>query len=167
MRTPSRSTSAMVRIGEPAGTRYPASISRYAGLKAISPARCGSLPRKATSHAPAFTASASLPAVSNATRSTATSSRRPSSRPRSTAMPRYSPLAGSLFINYGNFLLVNKDPASGEYRGIAVDLGRELGRRLDVAVDLVAFETAGKLADAVKAGAWDVAFLGNEPQRAG
>src|SRR5882762_4661328 len=69
-------------------------------------------------------------------------------------------------INYGNFLLVNKDP-SGEYRGIAVDLGRELGRRLDVPVDLVAFETAGKLADAVKSGAWDVAFLGNEPQRAG
>jgi polar amino acid transport system substrate-binding protein len=70
-------------------------------------------------------------------------------------------------INYGNFLLVNKDPASGEYRGIAVDLGREIGRRLGVPVDLVAFETAGKLADAVKAGAWDVAFLGNEPQRAG
>src|SRR5256885_16871076 len=69
-------------------------------------------------------------------------------------------------INYGNFLLVTKDP-SGEYRGIAVDLGRELGRRLDVPVDLVAFETAGKLADAVKSGAWDVAFLGNEPQRAG
>jgi len=70
-------------------------------------------------------------------------------------------------INYGNFLLVNKDPASGEYRGIAVDLGREIGRRLGVPVDLVAFETAGKLADAAKAGAWDVAFLGNEPQRAG
>jgi len=70
-------------------------------------------------------------------------------------------------INYGNFLLVSKDPANGEYRGIAVDLGRELGRRLGVPVDLVAFETAGKLADAVKAGAWDVAFLGNEPQRAG
>ena len=70
-------------------------------------------------------------------------------------------------INYGNFLLVNKDPASGEYRGIAVDLGRELGQRLGVPVDLVPFATAGKLADAVKAGAWDVAFLGNEPQCAG
>src|SRR5258705_134855 len=70
-------------------------------------------------------------------------------------------------INYGNFLLVNKDPASGEYCGIAVDLGRELGKRLGVPVDLVAFETAGKLADAVKAGAWGVAFLGHDPQRAG
>src|SRR5437762_8048856 len=62
-------------------------------------------------------------------------------------------------INYQNFLLVNKNPASGEYSGIAVDLGRELGRRLGVPVELVPFETAGKLADAVKAGAWDVAFL--------
>ena len=70
-------------------------------------------------------------------------------------------------INYGNFLLVTKDDAKGEYRGIAVDLGRELGRRLGAQVELVAFATAGKLADAVKAGAWDVAFLGNEPQRAG
>ena len=69
-------------------------------------------------------------------------------------------------INYGNFLLVNKDVSSGEYRGIAVDLAREFGRRLGVPIELVAFETAGRMADAVKAGAWDVAFLGNEPARA-
>src|SRR5438552_2010854 len=89
--------------------------------------------------------------------------------------PRVSPAARSelaptgklrVGINYQNFLLVNKDPASGEYRGIAVDLGRELGRRLGVPVELVAFDAAGKLADAVKAGAWDVAFLANEPARA-
>ncbi len=69
-------------------------------------------------------------------------------------------------INVQNFLLVNKERAGGEYSGIAVDLGRELGKRLGVPVELVAFETAGKLADAAKAGAWDVAFLGNEPARA-
>jgi polar amino acid transport system substrate-binding protein len=65
-------------------------------------------------------------------------------------------------INYGNFLLVNPDRASG----IAVDLGRELGRGLGLPVELVIFPTAGKLADAVKTDAWDVAFLGAEPQRA-
>jgi len=56
--------------------------------------------------------------------------------------------------------------SGGEYSGIAVDLGRDLGKRLGVPVELVAFDTAGKLADAVKAGAWDVAFLGSEPSRA-
>src|SRR5436190_13923138 len=69
-------------------------------------------------------------------------------------------------INVQNFLLVNKERTGGEYGGIAVDLGREFGRRLGVPVELVAFDTVGKLADAVKAGSWDVAFLGNEPARA-
>src|SRR5712691_8376927 len=69
-------------------------------------------------------------------------------------------------INVQNFLLVNKERSGGEYSGIAVDLGRELGKSLGVPVELVAFETAGKLADTVKSGAWDVAFLGNEPARA-
>src|SRR5437879_10912792 len=69
-------------------------------------------------------------------------------------------------INVQNFLLVNKERSGGEYSGIAVILGRELGKRLGVPVEFVAFDTAGKLADAVKSGAWDVAFLGNEPARA-
>jgi polar amino acid transport system substrate-binding protein len=61
-------------------------------------------------------------------------------------------------INYGNPVLARRDSA-GELHGVAVDLGRELGRRLEIAVDLVGFESAGKMFDAVKAGAWDVAFL--------
>lgn len=69
-------------------------------------------------------------------------------------------------VNHGNFLLVNKDPASGEARGIVPDLAQELGRRLGAAVELVAYPGAGQLADAAKSGAWDVGFLGAEPQRA-
>src|SRR5687767_6499266 len=69
-------------------------------------------------------------------------------------------------LNYGNFLLVLKDAPDGTPRGIAPDLGRELGKRLGVPVEFVRFDAAGKLADAVKANAWDVAFLGAEPQRA-
>ena len=70
-------------------------------------------------------------------------------------------------INYGNSVLAKRDGASGELRGVAVDLARELGRRCQLAVDLVAFESAGKMAAAVKAGAWDAAFLALEPGRAG
>jgi polar amino acid transport system substrate-binding protein len=69
-------------------------------------------------------------------------------------------------LNYGNFLLVLKDAPDGTPRGIAPDLGRELGKRLGVPVEFVRFDAAGKLADAVKANAWDIAFLGAEPQRA-
>ena len=69
-------------------------------------------------------------------------------------------------INYGNFLLVSNYVPGTEPRGVAPDLGRELGRRLGVPVEFVVFDAAGKLADAGKTGAWDVAFLGNEPQRA-
>ena len=69
-------------------------------------------------------------------------------------------------LNYGNFLLVLKDKPDGTPQGIAPDLARELAKRLEVGVDFVKFDAAGKLADGVKSGAWDVAFLGNEPQRA-
>src|SRR6185295_3311597 len=76
--------------------------------------------------------------------------------------------AGKLRIglNYQNFLLVNGDGADGQPRGIAPDLGRELGRRLGLSVEWVKFNAAGKLFDGVKGGACDVGFLGAEPQRA-
>ncbi len=69
-------------------------------------------------------------------------------------------------INYGNPVLATRDPASGELRGVAVDLARELGSRTGLPIELVAFESAGKMFDAVKAGAWDVAFLAIDPGRA-
>jgi polar amino acid transport system substrate-binding protein len=69
-------------------------------------------------------------------------------------------------LNYQNFLLVLKDAPDGTPNGIAPDLAREIGRRTGLALEFVRFDAAGKLADAVKAGAWDIAFLGAEPQRA-
>ena len=68
-------------------------------------------------------------------------------------------------INYGNPVLATRDPANGELRGVAVDLARELGTRSGLPVELVAFDSAGKMFDAVKAGAWDVAFLAIDPGR--
>lgn len=69
-------------------------------------------------------------------------------------------------INYGNVILAQKDPATGESRGVAIDLARELGRRLDVPVELVAYQSIGTMVDGAKAGAWDIAFLGSDPARA-
>ena len=69
-------------------------------------------------------------------------------------------------INHGNPILAQKDPVTGELRGITVDLARELGRRLGVPVQLVPYDAAGKMTDAVKTGAWDIAFLAADPTRA-
>src|SRR6266850_5130627 len=91
MRTPGRSTSASVRIGEPAGTRQVTGISRYAAVNAISLARCGSAPRKPTSQAPFLAPSARSPAWRYSTNSTGTPRRRASSRPRSGATPTGTP----------------------------------------------------------------------------
>jgi polar amino acid transport system substrate-binding protein len=71
-----------------------------------------------------------------------------------------------LGINYSNFLLTAKDPVTGEGRGIAIDLGRELGRRLGVPVEVIGYPSPGELADAAGKGVWDVGFLGAEPKRA-
>ena len=70
-------------------------------------------------------------------------------------------------INYGNAILATRDPVSGESRGVAIDLTRELGRRLQVPVDLVAYESVAMMVDAARTGAWDMAFLGADPARAG
>jgi polar amino acid transport system substrate-binding protein len=69
-------------------------------------------------------------------------------------------------INFGNPVLAQKGPATGEPRGVSVDLARELGLRLNVPVELVTYDAAGKVFDALKSGAWDIAFLAIDPARA-
>jgi polar amino acid transport system substrate-binding protein len=68
-------------------------------------------------------------------------------------------------INFGNPVLAQKNPQTGEPQGASVDLARELGRRLGVAVELVTFDGAGKVFEALKT-SWDVAFLAIDPMRA-
>ena len=70
-------------------------------------------------------------------------------------------------INYGNFILATKDPGTGESRGVAIDLTRELAARLDVRFELVPYTSVAAMVDAAKTGAWDIAFLGIDPAREG
>lgn len=70
-------------------------------------------------------------------------------------------------INYGNFILATRDRTTGESRGVAIDLTRELARRLTVPVELIAYDSVATMVDAAKTGAWDIAFLGIDPARAG
>lgn len=69
-------------------------------------------------------------------------------------------------INLGNPVIAQPGPAGGDPKGVGAALGREVARRLGMPVQYFTYETAGKLADAVKAGAWDVAFLAVDPARA-
>jgi polar amino acid transport system substrate-binding protein len=69
-------------------------------------------------------------------------------------------------INFGNPILAVKDPATGEPRGVSVDLARELARRLSVPVELVTYVAAGKVVDDATTDAWDIAFVAIDPKRA-
>ena len=69
-------------------------------------------------------------------------------------------------VNYGNVVIVQRDPAGGAPRGVGAELARELARRLGARIEYVEFDTAGKIAEAVKQGKVDVAFLAADPQRA-
>src|SRR5262245_52093 len=68
-------------------------------------------------------------------------------------------------IHISNIVLAQNDVAGGEPRVITVDLARELARHLSVPVELVIFESAGRVTDAVKSNAWDVCFVAIEPAR--
>lgn len=68
-------------------------------------------------------------------------------------------------FNFRNELLTGRD-ASGQPVGVALDLGRELARRLDARFVVVEYPDPGALAESADAGQWDVGFLGAEPARA-
>jgi polar amino acid transport system substrate-binding protein len=68
-------------------------------------------------------------------------------------------------VNLGNPVIVQQE-SGGEFVGIGPSLARELAQRLGARVAFVPYETAGKLAEAVRQSAWDVAFLAIDPERA-
>ncbi|CAN5774345.1 ABC transporter substrate-binding protein [soil metagenome] len=68
-------------------------------------------------------------------------------------------------INLGNPILASRGP-SGEPQGVSVDLAREAARRLGLPIELVAFNSAGNVVEAVKARQVDLAFVAIDPVRA-
>jgi len=68
-------------------------------------------------------------------------------------------------INYGNFILATKDKVTGESSGVAIDLMQDLARRLGVPAEIVAYDSVAAMGDAAPTNAWDIAFLGSDPQR--
>jgi polar amino acid transport system substrate-binding protein len=66
-------------------------------------------------------------------------------------------------VNLGNPILAGKDAATGAPAG--VDLARELARRLNVAVELVPFDSAGKEVEAISTNSVDIGFYAIDPKR--
>jgi polar amino acid transport system substrate-binding protein len=69
-------------------------------------------------------------------------------------------------FNYGNPVLAAWSPATGSASGISADLARELARCLDVPIDFVPYDAAGKVVAALADKAWDICFLAIDPLRA-
>jgi len=59
-----------------------------------------------------------------------------------------------------------KDPATGEWNGVAVVLGKELAKRVGVPFEPVAYPAVNALIGGAKSGEWDVALTGIDAARA-
>jgi polar amino acid transport system substrate-binding protein len=68
-------------------------------------------------------------------------------------------------INLGNPILANRDPSTGQPTGVSVDLAREFARRLEVEIELVVLDTAGKSVETVRSEQADVGFFAIDPLR--
>jgi polar amino acid transport system substrate-binding protein len=67
-------------------------------------------------------------------------------------------------INLGNPVLAQRNE-QGALTGVSVALAQALAEELEVPLDLIPFEAAGKVFSTLQSDAWDVAFLAIEPVR--
>lgn len=67
-------------------------------------------------------------------------------------------------INFGNPVLAQQG-ADGSPQGVSVALAKALAEELNVRLEMVTFDAAGKVFAALEEGVWNVAFLAIEPVR--
>lgn len=67
-------------------------------------------------------------------------------------------------INYGNPVLAQRN-VNGSPAGVSAQLARALAEELNVAIEFVTFDAAGKVFAALTESIWDLAFLAIEPVR--
>src|SRR3972149_10753294 len=73
--------------------------------------------------------------------------------------------AGRVRVALFPSFLYTKDPATGELRGVGIEVARTLAARLGTEVLPVEYPSPPKVVECLKADACDVAFLGIDPSR--
>jgi len=68
-------------------------------------------------------------------------------------------------INLGNPILAGRDWQTGEVHGVSVDLARAFAAHLDIPLELVLFNAAGKSVEAVSDEQADIGFFAIDPLR--
>lgn len=68
-------------------------------------------------------------------------------------------------INLGNPILASKDPTTNSAKGVSVDLARRLAQTLQLDLELVVYDAAGKSVEGVTQGDADFGFFAVDPQR--
>ena len=69
-------------------------------------------------------------------------------------------------LNMSNFLLVNATDANGDPDGVSPAMARTMAERLGVPCKLIEYAGPGQIADTATTGAWDIANIAAEPERA-
>lgn len=75
--------------------------------------------------------------------------------------------AGELRVGLGLGTLMQavKDPATGELRGVALEMARALAARIGLKLVTIEYPRPGAVIDGLRTNAWDVSFLGIDPDR--
>ena len=68
-------------------------------------------------------------------------------------------------INLGNPVLASEDTATKKLSGISIDIAHEIGKRINLPVQLIPFQSAGATVDGIKNGGIDLVFVAIDPVR--
>ena len=68
-------------------------------------------------------------------------------------------------INLGNPVLASEDATTKKLSGISVDIANEIGKRINLPLQLIPFKSAGATVDGIKNGELDMVFVAIDPVR--
>ena len=68
-------------------------------------------------------------------------------------------------INLGNPVLASEDAATKKLSGISVDIADEIGKRINLPIQLIPFKSASATVDSIKNGELDMVFVAIDPVR--